>query len=343
MSGPTFFLHIGPPKTATTFLQEEILQRVQSAVCRIKPDVKVGNEEIRFADLFLRSPEIWRGIGENVLSNLAGKEFDKNLIVSDEGVYGGVASPQPWIPSWIPSWGQSHRVAIHRQTSGQPAPSTFALHLDELKSVATACGFSKTKVLMTLRRQDTKLASSYAQLSNRVRGASQSHFEEWVRHLVQSPLGYYMEGGVKLDYLYWWKKITKVLCKENVLFLPFEILETHPEEFLEQWLGFLEVSEQEKIITTSTIRDRRNEGSIGKAVWSIRNPMSLGPSLGVNRLLRKMGARSNYSLQWVDFSRDHQIRLTSELKEGVLEVYREGNRVLDQSVCDLHLSDYEYY
>lgn len=344
MSSPTLFLHIGAPKTATTFLQDDVLPQVRSAAWMVKPEIAVGEEQLQFGDLFLRSPDIWKEIGESVFLDSEEETRGRNLIVSDETVYGGVASPQPWIPDWIPASGQRYgaTVRLHRQTSGEPTPSMVARHLGELASVAADWGFSETKVLLTLRRQDTKLASSYAQLSNRVWGASQSHFEAWVHHIVRERVGYYMGGGITLDYLHWWKKMTDVLGEDNVFFLPFELLESDPSAFLEQWLGLLEVSEKEQVIRAATTR-RRNERSMGKTVWAIRNPMSLGPGWVGEEALRTLGIMSNYSIQWGDFFRDDQIRLTTELKKKTMEVYHERNRVLDEEGDHMSLSEYGYY
>jgi len=142
---------------------------------------------------FAFSPKIWHGIGDEVFSEFIGRE-EKNtssdLIISDEGMHGGVVAPRPWIPTGGREQGPF--VRLHRQEAGRPDPFSLSSHVNVLSEVASECGFSEVKVLMTMRRQDTRLASIYAQISDRVRGASQKGFERWIDHLTQHPAGYEM-------------------------------------------------------------------------------------------------------------------------------------------------------
>jgi hypothetical protein len=218
-------------------------------------------------------------------------------------------------------------------------------HLDTLSKVALDCGFSETKVLLTVRRQDTKLASGYAQLSNRVRGASQAHFEDWVRQIVSDRAGYYMAGGVKLDYLLWWEKVAEALGSEHVFVLPFELLQENTAEFLSQWLQFLDVPEPDRVVraVARTEAKATNARSATRHRWALRDPMHLGPDLGLTSIVRALGLSTNYSLQWLDFFRDDEIRLTSDLQEEILDAYRAHNRKLDLSLPHLNLEQYGYY
>ena len=62
MSDPTLYIHVGPSKTATTFLQRDILGRIESAECLPVPEIEVEGRRLRFGDLFSLSPEFWRGL-----------------------------------------------------------------------------------------------------------------------------------------------------------------------------------------------------------------------------------------------------------------------------------------
>lgn len=341
MVGSTFYLHIGPPKTATTFLQEEVLSKVQSVDHAVKPEVRAGAEIVRFGNLFLRSPQVWKEVGPDLFENLHSGETNDLLIKVC------LASPNPWVPAWIGEAVQQYGpvVRVYRQTSGLPIPSFVSIHLEELSKVASDCGFSETKVLLTVRRQDTKLASSYAQLSNRVRGASQKHFEDWVRHLVRESSGYYMAGGVKLDYLLWWEKVVDAVGQEQVLVLPFELLRENPTAFLSQWLAFLDVPEPDRVIqeVTRSEGQMRNARSKASYRWAIRDPMQLGPDLGLRAIVQALGISTNYSLQWLDFFRDDEIVLVPEFRDEILDAYRVSNRELDTSLPHLDLERYGYY
>ena len=63
--GPTLFLYIGAPKTASTFLQRGFLQNVDELECQIRPRIRVGGREILFSDLFF--PEVWEELGKKYL------------------------------------------------------------------------------------------------------------------------------------------------------------------------------------------------------------------------------------------------------------------------------------
>lgn len=120
-----------------------------------------------------------------------------------------------------------------------------------MSEAASEYGFGDIKILATTRRQDTRLASTYAQISDRIRGASQKNFEEWVRYLTKNPQGYYdVGGGVELDYFQWWKEAVRVVGQSNVLFQAFELLRESNPNFLRTWLRFLEVSEVDSIINS---------------------------------------------------------------------------------------------
>ena len=62
MSKPILYIHVGPSKTATTFLQRDVLGRIESAECLPVPEIEVGGRRLRFGDLFSLSPEFWRGL-----------------------------------------------------------------------------------------------------------------------------------------------------------------------------------------------------------------------------------------------------------------------------------------
>lgn len=49
------------------------------------------------------------------------------------------------------------------------------------------------------------------------------------------------------------------------------------------------------------------------------------------------------SLQWTDFQRGEEIRLTPELKGDILGIYSEGNRRLDLAIEGLGLRSYGYW
>jgi len=326
MSAPTLSIHVGPSKTATTFLQREVFERIESAACFPVPELEVQDRTFRFGDLFSFSPGFWGGVEGDPFGE-GGQQPARDVVVSDERIFGGLAAPRPWIPGAVQSRGLP--PSPRRHTHGRHDLCSVSSHLRALRAAAGGWGYERVQVLLTPRRQDTKLASSYAQLSNRVRGAGQQNFEAWVRHLLHDVVGYNKGGGLKLNYALWWRRLGEAVGPENVFFLPFELLRADSAAFLRQWLDFLGVPEGGAIADALS-----GPGSAGQNVrswsadtWSLRTPIKKGHHL----------------LRWPDFSRGSEVRITDELKEEILTVYEEGNRSLDEHVPHLNLERYDYY
>ena len=326
MSEPTLYIHVGPSKTATTFLQRDVLGRVESAECLPVPEIEVQGRSLRFGDLFSLSPEFWRGLEEDPLAGSV-QHSGRDVVISDERIFGGLVAPQPWIPGSVPGRGLSPSPRLH--THSRADPYYVCAHLRELRRAAEGWGYGRVRVLLTLRRQDTKLASSYAQLSNRVRRAGQQNFETWVRHLLHDAIGHNKGGGVNLDYSLWWRELRAAVGTENVFFLPFERLRENRAAFLRQWLGFLGVPEADSIVDalSGSGGTGKNVRSRSEDTWALRTPIKKG----------------RFLLRWPDFSRESEIRLTEALREEILSVYAEGNRSLDEQVPHLTLDEYGYY
>jgi hypothetical protein len=340
--GRTLILHIGPPKTATTFLQRRVFPEFKAVQCLVKPSVKLGDgTEVHFSDLFCSSPNIWKEscILDSVLNTIDAPQGD--VIISSEGIYGGVASPQPWISDSLVEIGPL--VKINRQNNGQPSPSCLASHLRVLKDVISAHGFSVLKVIFSVRRQDKKLASGYAQVSDRVRGASQRGFEKWIRNLTRHPAGYYAGGGDKLNYHYAWSRISSSVAIRNLLFIPFELLKSDSKEYIDLICKFLGSEIDVSKISMLSSKDRDNNRSFGDLSWRLSSPVRHGPRLRPTRLFQALGLPTRLPLRWPDFNRDQSIFLTPELSACILDCYRKSNRKLDQSIPYVDLKSFDYY
>jgi hypothetical protein len=346
MSDSTLFIHVGPGKTATTFLQDVVLTGVSSVESLIKPTVNFGGEKVRFGDLFNFPPDVWDSSGGDAFSRLVQNRTQAgNLIISDENVFGGLASPQPWIPD--PTREMGPLVRLCRQTNGKTDTYSMAAHLRKLSEVASNWGFANVKVLAVTRRQDTRLASGYAQVSDRVLGAGQEGFETWVRHLTQSPIGYYLGGGIKLDYWTWYQEIEAAVGEGNTYLLPFELLKKSRSRFIRQFLDLLEI---EKTDVDRLLQDlgpsddqKRNVSSRTGSVWSLRKPVGTGPRLRPTRMWKALGFPARLPMRWPDLSREDSIRLTPGLSQEILDVYGHGNRHLNNRFPELELGTYSYY
>ena len=345
--GATLYLHVGPPKTATTFLQEHVLRRVSSVECRCLPQVEMEGEKISFGQLFSMSPSVWRNDGGQAFARLIDeteRAEGEDLVLSHEGIHGGMATPRPWLTrrgGWAQGVEYGPLVRLH--TDGRPHVAILAEHLSVISEVASKWGFSEVKILATLRRQDTWLASEYAQNSHKIRGASQKNFEAWIGKITNTSLGTYAGGGEKLDYFSWWEAVGGTVGKENVLLLPFELLKKNQSAFLRQWLSFLGVRERDDIVEAlSGGGNEENRRSTSTSVWSLRSPIRTGPPLWP-RLFHKLNLPTSLPARWPDFSREKSIRLSPELSERILAVYNGGNRRLEDAISNLELGTYGYW
>jgi hypothetical protein len=217
-------------------------------------------------------------------------------------------------------------------------------HLKELKNVAPNWGYERVRVLLSTRRQDTRLASGYAQSSNRVRGAGQQNFERWVHHLLKTTSGFYQGGGVKLDYSVWREEISQAIGEENVFFIPFELLQDDERQYLRRWLGFIGEEKVDSLLESVASAESRNSQSApSESKWFVRDPIRTGPKLRLTRLFQTLGLPTSLPLRRPDFKRDDEIYLTNRLTEEILDVYEEGNQLLGELEPTLDLKKYGYY
>lgn len=334
----TLYLHIGFPKTATTFLQDAVFPKISSISCFKKPRVQLGDRKERLGTRFYYSPQLWREKGFDLFSQVLGPkpqgEAKEDVLISDEGFGGGITAPHPWIPATRP------------RQDRENGPHSTCVHLMELRKVALEWGFSQVKVIMGIRRQDRKLASGYAQVSDKVKGASQENFERWLRRVLDPARGYYEGGGLHHNYYLFWQKITEAVGAENLLVLPLELLQENMSEYLGRLFDFLDLPEEGKHITTSVHENanrKRNARSSSENTWRLREPMNTGLRLRPGRLFRTVGLPDRLPLRWPDFGREEEIRLTPELKASILNVYAAGNRCLDRVIKEVELQSYDYW
>lgn len=210
---PTLFLHFGYTKTGTTFLQKEIFPKIPETHYLDKPNIDLIPQELPgdgiFRRLFAASPEIWPVHGNEILTSL-GIDNLEHVLVSDESVF---------------EMTQTYQL--------------IAAHLAAL--VRHYCG--GIKIILTIRRQDKKLASLYAERSSKVKGACQHHFEQWIRYLVSTVYGYYGEGlrGIMMDYKLMHATLSSVLPSASILMLPYEMMKQNLMSFSEELLSFISI------------------------------------------------------------------------------------------------------
>lgn len=336
----TLYLHIGLIKTGSTFLQREVFPLISSIEYMFKPKSDLVEKAYwwsgAFSCFFDRSPAIWAELGDSLFAELFGRHAEtdsgEDVLVSDENVCVNMEKP----PSYLLGGRWARR--------GRDPFSTRA-HLEELSKVVLGQYFSRIRVLVAVRRQDSWVASSYAQLSNRWAGASQDHFEEYVSSLLDPATDYYV-NGVALDYHLLWQALVQAVGQQNVLMLPYELMKADMPEFLSRWFQFLEVPEEGvQIIETLTDRSqsrKRNVRSLSQDTWKIRERVRKHLRLRPGRVFAALGLPTKLRLPWPDFKRGDKIRLTPELKERFVNTYEDSNQAFAEAI-GMDLSSYGYY
>jgi hypothetical protein len=201
-------MHIGLPKTATTFLQHEIFGKSD----RIKLFHRSNEVEVTTRmEGFLRNQN--KHIGVLNERNLSPTLLN---IVSNENITIGPLS----------MWRNQAIVS----------PQIVSERLDALVTHL----FSKTdavKVILTIRRQDRWLASRYAESARIMDQPSQLDFEDKIVDVIENN---YAGKGIWLNYHHIVGELTKFFSRDHVLVLMQEDLAVDPTRWtraLEQFLG----------------------------------------------------------------------------------------------------------
>lgn len=347
------FIHIGAPKTATSFIQKRVFKEITSANSVITQKIEIEGSYINLGDCFDFCPSFWKTLESDPFLKERKKGLNSDVLVSSEYIFGGISAPKPWIPGPVSKGGIVPRPRRH--THSRPDPYFVASHFKELKEASHSWGYDNIKIILTIRRQDTFLASFYAQASNRVRGAGQSNFENWIQYILNNTVGYNKGGGAKLDYYVWWKEIIEVLGRENVLFIPFELLKENAFAFLKQFLDFIEEYESTSIARSLANSSRKeNVRSKTESRWNLRPPIREGPGLSrrvsskLFEILQDVGFPkcdfpARIPLRWPDFHRDKEVRLSKKLSRQILETYKESNKNISKEIRNLDFKSFGYY
>ena len=306
--GRPLHLHVGLPKTASTFLQERVFPALghlevrtvpPTALFRTRADAARGHR--LFAAALHRSAAVWEARGPALMDELLGPgdAGDRGLLVSDE--------------------------AIGRRAS---RPEALAAHLAAFARLASARGFFPPRIVAFLRRQDHWLASHYAQVSDR-KGGSQAGFESMVDRTLDPARERY-GFGMLLDYGALHAALASVAGAERVLMLPHEALVAEPERVLRRLLAWLGTPEEAVRTLLAAAADRANvrgEARGGVPSWRLRPPsLALGG--------RRFGLPSRL---WPA----RRIELTPDLSSRILAAYAEAN-ARAAAAAGLDLAAYGY-
>lgn len=268
-------LHIGLPKTGTTFLQG-IFQRI--------PDLAfvhrlMGVEQARLCHglrTFVRAnalvTPLYRRRIEAELAALLDAAAARPLLVSDEDI--SMTAGSFWRGTGVEPARLARRlIPLGRRLGERAAP---------------------LRVIVGVREQDQWLASRYAESSRMFPEFGQADFDA---RLVRMAKGEPLAGPARwLDYQHVHDCFSRALGPENILLLPLERLAEKPREALAdvgRFLGGIDLAARG---TGSQPGRRRNRLSTGENVWRLRRdgtPLYLDPAL--QAAIRDRFAASNTS------------------------------------------------
>lgn len=296
----TLYLHLGYYKAASTFLQKKVFPKYSDSLNFLSlPNFEILEDEVwvrssmrRFAG---RSPLVWRRFGheffESAFASAGVDSRKKSLLISDEN-------------------------SLFRLRKRIAGPDTTVRHIEELERQALKY-FSSIKILLVIRRQDTWLASAYAQICSSPKqqwseNPSQQHFAEWTDSQTSKRKRYYSGFGSNIEYLY----LIKNIIKNNIdlTVLPFELLKENKKKFLSEIASFLD---QDYVEIGS--EKRENVKSTSANTWRIskRRKITLRPS----RLFNKIG------LSKIDLPNQNiSIKLTKKISNNIMKSYKKTNK-----------------
>lgn len=310
MNPRPLYLHMGLPKTASTWLQDRVFPALDGVTTRSVPrtDMFVTAEdravEFRiFACVLRRSASVWPEMGDAVLRDILGDaaRSDLPLLISDE--------------------------AIGRAAS---RPESLVAHLRGFAETAARAGFAPPRLLVLVRRQDYWLASHYAQISDRRRWAGQRDFEAMVTATLD-PARNRLGFGMLLDYGRLHAALVEIVGADGVLVLPYEALAAEPEVTLGlvlSWLG-LPAAQAARLVSTSGRANVRTEREGALPVWRLRPP-----SLPLGRGRRVAAPAALWPPQ--------RIAVSKELSDAVLTAYGPSSRQLARAT-GLDLARWGYF
>ena len=314
----TLYLHIGLPKTATTFLQREVFPTLahlrylgipQSGLFSSPEDLAHGQRTL--TSCVKRSALLWDRYGETVFRDLFGcgpaDRPSGDVLMSDEGV--GRAGSRPTL---------------------------LSAHLEGLARQARDWGFGRVRLLCVVRRQDHWLASHYAQISDRNPRASQEDFEASVRKTLD-PAGERFGFGMLLDYAALADRLRPVVGAPNLLVLPYELLVHDSSQFHDRISSFLGAAP-----TRAAVEDapRQNVRSTSEDVWTLR-PARQGRVLRLRPRRLVSALRLPEEVELTRRTPGGTIRLTEQVSTSVLQEYEPSNRALADGL-GIDLARYGY-
>jgi len=349
----SLYLHIGLPKTATTFQQKKVIPNIPDTLIINKdkgeyaPKNIVGGSRSIVTKFFKRSPFIWEDLGDKIFKDIVDmkkKYIKDDVLISDELMY-------------------RHLLASDRlkgktlwHVKGMVYPRLYGIHIDEIDKKSKEWGFEGVKIIISIRSQEKWIASYYSQISNRIKNASQKNFEDFVNYIVDYKRGYYYEG-ISINYNILYDVVCDAIGKNNVLMIPYETFKHRPESFVNEWFNFMgkDMPKAENIIENTKRKYRKrsidkNTYKISKSSFDVYKKFRLHENWYLDTLFGKITFPKYITLDpkyyterlfgW-SWSRDNYIRINKDIKSKIKNRFSKSNKVLNSKI-EYNLDKYNY-
>lgn len=244
----TVFLHIGLPKTGTTFLQSRVFPDFPVSYIH-KSRSKAQFDLIHLCHRFFRVKSLDRlgsdadiAQGFSLLLKTIAEPSKDRILLSDENIsvsLGGV-------------W--ERRI---------PTAESFALRLRRFADFIQSMG-ADSHVICSVRRQDSWLASRYAESAKRFEDFSQSGFERF----VEDEYFDFLAAHTFLNYERLHHEIVRQFGTEAVSFVAYEELERDPATHVRKLYQIVVGSAAP---TSMALEDQDNRSRVAEDSWRLKN------------------------------------------------------------------------
>lgn len=310
------YLHIGQPKTASTFLQNDVFPHLAEMDVALLPRVpNYKNHDARRSgdgrlaeQITARSPILWTKHQAELEPALLGTGSSQSRLVSDEMFFGNFRGAAEVLP-----------------------------HLRAMVDMARS-QFDEVRILCLIRRQNTRLISGYVQRSDAKLKAGQADFDAFARSMCD-PRDERYRRGMAWEYGDLAAGLLDIVGPAGLFMRPYEELRHDPRRFLEALMSFLkqEPRSADALIETLLQEGRQeNVRRLEQDLWQARRFNRFSEGISRLDLLREPLAylRRKYTVP-------SQIRLRPKISEMILSSYEETNRRAAR-LLDIDLARYGY-
>ncbi len=211
------FIHVGMPKTGTTYLQDEIFPNLNKNEVfywgKKNKSCPIAMHHLLFLNPIITSLSKLKGTIDKYLLKIK----QNIILISDEVLFGGCI-------------GGTHLNYISNY------------YLTQYLNIL----FPDAKIIFTIRRQDDFLESLYLQTLKEGYFQSINKFLNIKNNRVNNYIPFNVGGiniGVKcLNYLKYYNNYIKVFGEKNVFILPYELLRKDRKIFLDKLYAFMDIT-----------------------------------------------------------------------------------------------------